>query len=453
MSISISICILHEISLTLTARILSCVVYISSTACSALSTVCRNPPLCHHAWSRQSIARSTHSLPDPFIRPQCPRRLSTSRLCPTKYSGTVTSSSEATLTSNQILVHVLSLFTTPTLLPLCTISRRFHHLVLRILHFRLLLAAAAPEYKLILEAYHPTKRYTDPYLFCTYLGTDGLSSRHEGEGSLYADCATESGRFAKLSSLYSRFRPERPDIEGSIPVPRGGVSGLTPNSAGVNAGEGSTAPPNTRPIYRNAGDGGRSKIKHNIHLDSNELFGQFCAYANLVRLGPRRGVFLSTIPIVESKQGWMRVWRYWLLDRAREHVAEADTNGNPAGALQRRPTYAHPEDIGNDCRVLWTDDRRNVGLHFEVSCADPRIYQTECQDDVDDMPLIFEISITGKQRCHALDAMKRTILACQENLKRAKLIMVVRYSRNGGAHHPPDDGRRGEHGGQGCPVR
>ena len=94
---------------------------------------------------------------------------------------------------------------TPTLLPFCVVSRRFHRLILRILHFRLLLAAAAPEYKLILEAFHPTKRYTDPYLFCTYLGTDGLSSKHEGEGSLYEDCATESGRFAKLSSLYSRI--------------------------------------------------------------------------------------------------------------------------------------------------------------------------------------------------------------------------------------------------------
>jgi hypothetical protein len=299
-------------------------------------------------------------------------------------------------------VHVLSLFNTPTLLPLCTVSRRFHHLVLRILHFRLLLAAAAPEYKLILEAYHPTKRYTDPYLFCTYLGTDGLSSRHEGEGSLYADCATESGRFAKLSSLYSRFRPERPDIEGSIPVPRGGVSGLTPNSAGMNSGDGSSAPSNTRPIYRNAGDGGLAKVKHHIHLDADELFGQFCAYANLVRLGPRRGVFLSTIPIVESKQGWMRVWRYWLVDRARERAAEAEAKAGAEGSanapetLQRRPTNALPGVVGSDCRILWTDERRNVGLRFEVTCAEPRLYRPECGDEIDEIPLAFEISITGK---------------------------------------------------------
>lgn len=251
-------------------------------------------------------------------------------------------------------------------------------MILRILHFRLLLAAAAPEYKLILEAYHPTKRYTDPYLFCTYLGTDGLSSKHEGEGSLYEDCATESGRFAKLSSLYSRFRPERPGVTGSMPVRR--VAGLTPNSAGAGN-------PN-QPIYANSGDGGKGKITHLITLDADELFGQFCAYSNLVRLGPRMGVFLSTIPIVESKQGWMRVWRHWLVEMARERAQQAETP-----ALERRASELCP-DIGTDRKILWTDDRRNVGLRFLVKCTEPRLYEGE--DDLDDVPLGFEIEIQGR---------------------------------------------------------
>ena len=216
-------------------------------------------------------------------------------------------------------------------------------------------------------------------MFCTYLGTDGLSSKHEGEGSLYEDCVTESGRFAKLGSLYSRFRPERPGVEGSMPVRR--VAGLTPNSAG--AGNPS------QPIYANSGDGGKDKVVHTITLDGDELFGQFCAYSSLVRLGPRRGVFLSTIPIVESKQGWMRVWRYWLVERARELAKQGDGED----VLDRRPSKICP-DVGNDRTILWTDDRRNVGLRFSVKCLEQRLYEGE--DDLDDIPLGFQIEITGK---------------------------------------------------------
>lgn len=241
------------------------------------------------------------------------------------------------------------------------------------------MAAAAPEYKLILEAYHPTKRYTDPYLFCTYLGTDGLSSKHEGEGSLYEDCETESGRFAKLGTLYSRFRPERPGVEGTIPVRR--VAGLTPNSAGAGN-------PN-QPIYTNEGDGGKSKVVSAINLDADELFGQFCAYASMVRLGPRRGVFLSTVPLVESKQGWMRVWRYWLVERARETAAHVDSERD----LARTLTESRPE-IGNDRTVLWTDDKRNVGLKFAVRCTEPRLYEGD--DDLEDIPLGFEVEVRGE---------------------------------------------------------
>jgi hypothetical protein len=269
-----------------------------------------------------------------------------------------------------------------SLLKYCTVSRRFHHIILRILHFRLLLAAAAPEYKLILEAYHPTKRYTDPYLFCSYLGTDGLSSKHEGVGSLYEGCETESGRFAKLGSLYSRFRPERPTVEGNMPVRR--IAGMTPNSAGAGN-------PN-QPIYSNVGDGGKDKIVHTINLDSDELFGQFCAYASLVRLGPRRGVFLSTIPIVEAKQGWMRVWRYWLVERARELAA----NSHGANAqLERRPTVVCPA-VGEDRGVLWTDEKRNVGLKFAVTCREPKLYEGD--DDLDDVHLAFDVEIQGEFR-------------------------------------------------------
>ena len=263
------------------------------------------------------------------------------------------------------------------------VSRRFHSVILRILHFRLLLAAALPDYKLILEAYHPSKRYSDPYLFCTYLGTDGLSSKHEGRGSLYEDCVGEEGRLAKLGALYSRFRPERPGIQGSMPARR--IAGAAPNSQ-------SSSSNTTMPLYANDGDGGRRKVTHIFNLDADELFGQFCAYASLVRLGPRRGVFLSNVHIVQSGQGVMRVWKQWLQDRAIELWQQERESRGPE--MDRTSTTTCPT-IGADKNIMWTDYRKNVGLRVAVRDQDGRCYGKEASES-DDSPMTFAIEIEGQ---------------------------------------------------------
>ena len=69
------------------------------------------------------------------------------------------------------------------------------------------MAASLQEYKLILECFHPASKLTEPNVFCKYLGTDGLSDKHEGEGSLYENVET-SQQLGRLTSLYSKFRPE-----------------------------------------------------------------------------------------------------------------------------------------------------------------------------------------------------------------------------------------------------
>ncbi|KAJ4532068.1 hypothetical protein HRR80_001884 [Exophiala dermatitidis] len=277
---------------------------------------------------------------------------------------------------NEILVSILSGFETHALLPLVVVSRRFHSIILRILHFRLLLAAALPDYKLILEAYHPSKRYSDPYLFCTYLGTDGLSSKHEGEGSLYEDCPGEQGKFAKLGALYSRFRPERPSVQGSMPARR--IAGAVTSQASSNP---------TQPIYAEEGDGGNTKVLHNLNLDADELFGQFCAYASLVRLGPRRGVFLSNAHLVQSGQGVMRVWKQWLQDRACELWQQEQ-----AAAVELDKPPMESPSIGLDKSILWTDYRKNVGLRVAVRDRDGRCYGKD-SSEMDDMPISFSIEI------------------------------------------------------------
>lgn len=267
------------------------------------------------------------------------------------------------------------------------VSRRFHSLILRILHFRLLLAAALPDCKLILEAYHPSRTSAgNAYLYCTYLGTDGLSSKHEGEGSLYADCAGEEGRFAKLGALYSRFRPERPSVTASMPLRR--IAGVAP--AQSPAGE------TSQPIYADSGDGGSTKVSHVLNLDADELFGQFCAYPQLVRFGPRRGVFLSSAHIVQHGQGVMRVWKHWLQDRALELYHQQEHGQDPVqGHLSRTATSNCPT-IGADKSILWTDYKKNVGLRVAVRERDGRLYG-KSPDEYIDSPMSFLIEIQGRQ--------------------------------------------------------
>lgn len=293
----------------------------------------------------------------------------------------------------EILVHILTPFSTHSLLPLTLICTKIHDLVLRLLHYRLLLAAAAPEYKIILEAYHPSRRYTRPYLFCEYLGTDGLSSKHEGEGSLYHDCDGLLGRLGKLGALYSRFRPEHPDIEGVIPMRR--IAGATPvlaqpsDGTGANTSDGwSQSAPATTPIYRNAGDGGNKKVVHSINLDGGELFGQFCTYASLVRLGPRRGVFLSTVNVVEPGQGTIRVWRHWLIERCKE-LFEAEMSGTSQNPVEQISTTRIPA-FRSDPTILWTDYKKNVGIRVQVRHHNPEAYHA---DDNDDEPLSCDVVI------------------------------------------------------------
>lgn len=279
----------------------------------------------------------------------------------------------------QILVAILSIFSTQSLLPLVLVSQHFHSLIVRILHFRLLLAASLPEYKLIMEAYHPSRQNVEPYLFCSYLGTDGLSSTHEGVGSLYEGCPGAGGKLAKLGALYSRFRPERPGVAGSMPLRR--VAGATYTQP--------VADQATQPIWANGGDGGSNKILHALNLDSCELFGQFCAYVNLVRLGPRRGVFLSTVDVVQKGQGVMRIWKQWLRDRAGEMIED---DGDAFGAdLARSFTNTCPS-VDSDRCILWTDCRRNVGLRVGVH---DQHRDRQVEGDPDDLPQNYVIEIRG----------------------------------------------------------
>lgn len=114
----------------------------------------------------------------------------------------------ADVKTSQVFVQILTLFSTRALLSLTTVSHRFHALVLRILYYRLLINASVHEYKLILECFHPMSKFIEPHIFCQYIGTERFSEQYEGVDPLYGD-VDPAQRSGQLSTLYSRFRPER----------------------------------------------------------------------------------------------------------------------------------------------------------------------------------------------------------------------------------------------------
>jgi hypothetical protein len=168
-------------------------------------------------------------------------------------------------------------------------------------------------------------------------------------------------------------------------MPARRIAGAVPN----NQSSSSNA---TTPLYANGGDGGTRKVTHIFNLDADELFGQFCAYASLVRLGPRRGVFLSNVHIVPSGQGVMRVWKQWLQDRALELWQQEQEAGGPQ--MDRTFTTSCPT-IGADKNIMWTDYRKNVGLRVAVRDQEGRCHGKDASE-FDDSPMSFAIEIEGQ---------------------------------------------------------
>ncbi|KAL1969860.1 hypothetical protein VTN77DRAFT_7369 [Rasamsonia byssochlamydoides] len=266
---------------------------------------------------------------------------------------------------NEVLVHILTLFPTRALLPLTRVSHRFHALILRILHYRLLIAASLKEYKLMLECFHPSSKLTEPHVFCSYLGTDGLSDKHEEYENF-----TPAERLARLTAVYSRFRPE-PTTEEVSPRPRTwrppagatiGPEGATATEANADGDlvEESEDVPEERVQF----------LKRTVSLDGFEDFSQLCVVMNLVKVVPGSTLLLSAVTI---EDGVIRIWRDWLKEQARSTLDAAAQSraafqeGDPEierGTAGEQTTASMSNE--EDKRILWVDGKRNVGLKLRV---------------------------------------------------------------------------------------
>lgn len=305
----------------------------------------------------------------------------------------------------QVLVQILTPFSTRALLPLTCVSHRFHAIILRILHYRLLLAASLEEYKLMLECFHPSSRLTDPHVFCTYLGTDGLSNKHEGEGSLYENCgATE--RLGRLTSLYSRFRPD-PEVEDQRPwrprnrrPPTGLAMGP---EGGITLEEDADSSSNeqTHPVGQ--------FVKKRVNLDGFEDFSQLCAVVNLVKGIPNSSLVLSAVTV---EDGIVRIGRKWLKEQAAKTIFDAPASSS--------------SDEGN---ILWVGGMKNVGMKL-------RVREKRWSRDIpilvhrdEELAVSYEVEIEGKFALATTTMLMLKFLS-EIRIRTTRLLLTVEQSLN-----------------------
>ncbi|KAK5018037.1 hypothetical protein LTR60_001672 [Cryomyces antarcticus] len=206
---------------------------------------------------------------------------------------------------NELLLAILNILPTRALLPLAPVSRRFYAVILRLIQNRLALAANLTEHTLLLECYHPSAKLTQPPLYCTYLGTEGLA-----KAELDGDDDNAIGRLGFLNGLYSRFRPLRkePDTSSVRRHPAGDIPG-------------SRTHPATRTQSGHYGTADEL-VTEVVSLEAGEGFTQHCVVTNLVKVGPRRGLFVSFIDIGD---GVLRIWREWLAEQATLYPLQSST--------------------------------------------------------------------------------------------------------------------------------
>lgn len=201
---------------------------------------------------------------------------------------------------------------------------------------------------MILECYHTSAKFTEPPLFCQYLGTDGLDAGPATEGWAQSTSAgaPEQPSVGQFARLYSKFVPRRREADASRP-------------ARYRAGDipGSRTHPSTATsrAQRAQTDDLISQV---VTLESHELFTQLCAQTNLAKAGPRNGLFLS---LVEVSDGVIRIFRDWLARQAESGgtallAPKMDSDGKGKDRLR---------DEDED-RILWVNDGKNVGLRLRV---------------------------------------------------------------------------------------
>ncbi len=157
-----------------------------------------------------------------------------------------------------------------------------------------------------------------------------------------------------MNNLYSHFQPIKPDGERRVTRahPAGG----------------------TFDVPNGLVDSHDQFVCQNIHLESHELFSQLQTITSLVKVGPKRGLFLSSVNISDSI---MRIWRPWLAERSK-----CEDEGLSEGDKERKE------------RLLWADNNKSVGLRLRVVEREEATPVLVRRDE--DPPVSYTLQYEGK---------------------------------------------------------
>jgi len=287
---------------------------------------------------------------------------------------------------NELLLQILTPLPTPTLLPLTPVSTRLYTLILRILSTRLFQTSTPPSHSILLECYHPTAKLTEPPYPCTYNGTTPHLPPYD---SLSHEEKTSPRRLGELRNTYSRFRPYRRELEtGGRQVlrPPGDIPG-TRTFAGTIA-------------EQYAGE----RVTQILSLEEGELFTQLCAVTNLVKLGPRSGLFSCFIEVEDGRVWVKRDWLKRLAEtegregeEAVEEMAPVTKIDSPHDTVEISGGRSKsPPDVLNEDRILWVSPAKNTGLRFRVREKKFRQDTPILMSADEDPPVSYEIEYDGK---------------------------------------------------------
>ena len=137
-------------------------------------------------------------------------------------------------------------------------------------------------------------------------------------------------------------------------------------------------------------------VSHNITLEAHELFSQLCGCVNLVKVGPRRGLFLSCVSVGE---GVMRIWREWLAEMTR--LAPNSSRGDVSEPVSMpksngKARNGNGTEAGEE-RMVWIDNGKNVGIKVAVRERKWRRDQPILVSREEDIAVSYAIGFEGQQ--------------------------------------------------------
>jgi hypothetical protein len=253
-------------------------------------------------------------------------------------------------------MQILSLLPSRSLLLWTAVSRHFQDLVTHIVHDRLTLAASLQDRKLILDCYHPSDRYSEPYLFCEYLGTSGPNKDINSPGSR-SKVRYGGDRSKTLTTMYSRFKPVRADADPAL------ARKHNPDNSGAIDLSGNASPTLSEEVDDEI-------VTRTVNMHSYQAFSPLCIRVVLEQLGPRPGIFLSCTDILEKKIA--RIWRQWLLENSID-FAEGERE-----------------------RMIWADHGQNVGLKVRVREKKWKQHAPILQHKDEDQVITYELDLEGR---------------------------------------------------------